>query len=60
MRLIPFLLGEQIDGEVGPKPVADIGEEEVGGVQRAARLQLRRDMLRLDELRHSGPRTLLS
>jgi hypothetical protein len=36
--LIPFLLGEKIDGEIGSKPVADVGEEEIGGVKRAAGL----------------------
>ncbi|MET4720875.1 hypothetical protein ABIF63_004981 [Bradyrhizobium japonicum] len=30
--LVPVLFGEQIDGEIGPKPVADVGEEEVGRI----------------------------
>ncbi len=32
---VPFLLGQEIDGEVGPEPVADIGQEEIGGIEGA-------------------------
>ena len=31
--LVPFLDGEQIDRQIGPQPVAHVGEEEVGGVE---------------------------
>ncbi|MGY3660181.1 hypothetical protein ACVJ19_006844 [Bradyrhizobium sp. USDA 376] len=34
--LVPMLLGKEIDGEIGPEPVADVGEEEIGRIQRAA------------------------
>ena len=35
-RLVPMLLGEEIDGQIGPKPVADVGEEEIGRIERTA------------------------
>ena len=34
MSLVPFLLGEEIDREIGTEPVANIGEEEIGRIQR--------------------------
>ena len=32
---IPFLFGQEIDGEIGAKPVPDIGQKEIGGIERA-------------------------
>ena len=34
--LVPMLLGQEIDGEIGAEPVADVGEEEIGCIQRTA------------------------
>jgi hypothetical protein len=35
--LIPFLLGEKIDGEIRPQSLTDIRKEEIGGIERAVR-----------------------
>jgi hypothetical protein len=36
--LVPLLLGEQVNREIRTKPVAHVGEEEVGRVEGAVRL----------------------
>ncbi len=36
MSLVPVLLGEQIDCEIRPKSLADVGEEEVRGIEGVA------------------------
>ncbi len=36
-RLVPVLFGQKVNGEIGPKPVADVGEGEIGGVQGPVR-----------------------
>jgi len=49
-RLVPFLFGEEIDGEIGAKPLADIGQKEIGGIKRARRAPQAVDILALQHL----------
>jgi hypothetical protein len=37
--LVPLLLGQEVDREIRPEPVANIGEEEVRRVERAIFLE---------------------
>jgi hypothetical protein len=36
-RLVPVLFGQKVNGEIGPEPVSDVGEGEIGGFQRPVR-----------------------
>jgi hypothetical protein len=39
-RLVPVLFGQKIGCEIGPEPVAQVGEREIGGVKRPVRPSL--------------------